>query len=411
MGISIDEIKQKISVGLVYEASELLDKYENSNKDDVEMYSIKSVILVMKNELESAENITEEGLKKYSDNFDLNYNLAYIKELKREYPYALELYYNAFDKCIENDSRETVKESIERIRNIIYKKEEPLVSVLIPVYNRASIVGETIDCVINQSYKNLEIIICDNCSTDDTFEVLRNYQRKDERIKIYRNESNLGPVLNWKRCFEESSGKYIKLLFSDDLIEYSFIDICTAVLESHNDMAFVYTSTKLFNIELGFSEDYYISNSTRIIEKEYYLEKGYASPEFPVSATSALFRRSDFIIEEIDYMMSTGAGSDILIYLNSLKNYNYIYHVNSVIAFFRHHSGSITVSKGSELGIIYLKAYCHYYLSNGLNKYYVDLLLRFFSAEISNTVLPKLKNEYGFDEEMINKIGITINFL
>ena len=57
--------------------------------------------------------------------------------------------------------------------------ENPLVSILIPVYNREKYIGEAIESAINQTYKNIEVIIVDNCSTDNTWKILQDYQCKD----------------------------------------------------------------------------------------------------------------------------------------------------------------------------------------------------------------------------------------
>ena len=74
----------------------------------------------------------------------------------------------------------------------------PLVSILIPVYNRERIVVRALESAINQTYKHIEIICVDNCSTDNTYSVLLEYANRDHRIKVYRQSENLGPVRNWK---------------------------------------------------------------------------------------------------------------------------------------------------------------------------------------------------------------------
>lgn len=85
-----------------------------------------------------------------------------------------------------------------------------LVSILIPVYNRENLVGETIESAINQTYKNIEIIIVDNCSTDNTWQVLQDYAQKDNRIRIFQNPENIGLVRNWERCIDVANNRYYK---------------------------------------------------------------------------------------------------------------------------------------------------------------------------------------------------------
>ncbi len=111
-------------------------------------------------------------------------------------------------------------------------KRKPKLSVLIPTYNREKYVGVAIESVLNQKYSDLEIICSDNASTDKTFQILQKYQNKDERIKVFQNEINLGPVWNWKRCLENASGKFIHWLWSDDWIEKNFYIDAFQMMES-----------------------------------------------------------------------------------------------------------------------------------------------------------------------------------
>jgi glycosyltransferase involved in cell wall biosynthesis len=79
-----------------------------------------------------------------------------------------------------------------------------------------------IDSVLNQEFADFEIICSDNASTDKTFQILTTYQNKDHRIKVFRNNENLGPVGNWQRCLENATGEYVHWLWSDDWIEPNF---------------------------------------------------------------------------------------------------------------------------------------------------------------------------------------------
>lgn len=94
----------------------------------------------------------------------------------------------------------------------------PTISVLIPVYNRERYIRECIDSVLAQSFQDWEIICCDNASTDGTWSILEGYAARDPRIRILRNETNLGPIPNWKRCLAGATGRYIHWLWSDDFI-------------------------------------------------------------------------------------------------------------------------------------------------------------------------------------------------
>jgi len=94
----------------------------------------------------------------------------------------------------------------------------PLVSVLMTVYNREKYIAEAIESVINSSYTNWELIVVDDRSTDRSVEIARKYEATDSRIKVYINEKNLGDYPNRNKAASYATGKYIKYLDSDDLI-------------------------------------------------------------------------------------------------------------------------------------------------------------------------------------------------
>jgi glycosyltransferase involved in cell wall biosynthesis len=106
----------------------------------------------------------------------------------------------------------------------------PLVSVAIPAYKGAAYIAETIESVLAQSLRDLELIVVDDCSPDGTAEIVAAYH--DPRVRLYRNESNLGPQGNWNRCLHESRGRYFKLLPQDDVLMPDCLEKQVAVLEA-----------------------------------------------------------------------------------------------------------------------------------------------------------------------------------
>lgn len=94
---------------------------------------------------------------------------------------------------------------------------EALVSIITPVYNAQDYLEETILSVLNQTYSNWELLLIDDCSTDNSYEIIEKYLKKDKRIKYLKNEKNSGPAITRNRGIEESKGEYIAFLDSDDL--------------------------------------------------------------------------------------------------------------------------------------------------------------------------------------------------
>ncbi len=94
----------------------------------------------------------------------------------------------------------------------------PKVSVCIPSYNCARFLPAAIDSILGQSFTDFELIIVDDCSTDESRAVISHYAARDRRIVPVLNERNRGMVPNWNFCLELSRGEYIRFLFSDDLL-------------------------------------------------------------------------------------------------------------------------------------------------------------------------------------------------
>lgn len=91
------------------------------------------------------------------------------------------------------------------------------VSVLIPVYNTSETLARALDSVINQTMKEIEIICVDDGSDEATKEVLREYEKKDERVKVFSLPENRGTLYVRKKLIEMASGDYLMFLDSDDV--------------------------------------------------------------------------------------------------------------------------------------------------------------------------------------------------
>ena len=91
-----------------------------------------------------------------------------------------------------------------------------LVSVIMPTYNTGKFLSESIECVLNQTYTNLELMIADDGSTDNTRDILEHYKSKDPRVKVFYLERNQGAGPARNKCIKEAQGQYIAFCDSDD---------------------------------------------------------------------------------------------------------------------------------------------------------------------------------------------------
>ncbi|MBA4321165.1 MAG: glycosyl transferase, partial [Flavobacterium sp.] len=94
---------------------------------------------------------------------------------------------------------------------------EPKISVLMPAYNAEKYIAEAIESILNQTFKDFEFIIVDDCSTDKTWEIIQEYTKKDERIVALKNEKNLGIAGNRNKLIGMAKGKYIVWQDADDI--------------------------------------------------------------------------------------------------------------------------------------------------------------------------------------------------
>lgn len=118
---------------------------------------------------------------------------------------------------------------------------EPKVSICIPSYNGGKTIQDTLTSIINQTYKNIEILVVDNASTDDTIDIVKKITHQNPKIKLFQSEVNIGGEANFQRCFQFSTCEYTAIFHSDDVYEPTMIEKQVAFLESHPDVGAVFT--------------------------------------------------------------------------------------------------------------------------------------------------------------------------
>ena len=121
----------------------------------------------------------------------------------------------------------------------------PKVSICIPVYNAEKTISTTIQSVLDQTFQDWQLIIVDNCSTDQTVEVIKSFT--DKRIQLFQNETNCGMVNNWNKCLEKADADYIQLLCADDLLENQCIEIKYKFLSEQENCVAVSGGTFIIN--------------------------------------------------------------------------------------------------------------------------------------------------------------------
>jgi len=121
-----------------------------------------------------------------------------------------------------------------------------LVSIITPSYKSEKFISKTIESVLSQTYQNWEMIIVDDCSPDNSNEIIDEYCKKDSRIKLIKLEKNSGPAVARNRAIKEVKGRYIAFLDADDLWKPEKLEKQLLFMKE-NDLAFTYSSYDLID--------------------------------------------------------------------------------------------------------------------------------------------------------------------
>ncbi len=233
----------------------------------------------------------------------------------------------------------------------------PIASILIPVYNRETLVARSINAALSQTITDIEIVIVDNQSTDGTFAVCSEFALRDNRIRLFQNTENIGPVRNWMKCAEHASAPYSKILFSDDLIAANFLERTIPYILSP-ECSLVYTPAIVGTEDWKGGVVYGAFINDCKLTREAFVRVATRVEHFtPVSPGAALFRTSDlrrFILTDLPGVegydfAGNGAGVDWLIYALTALNYKHVAYVSDPLTYFHAHANSISCRNEDNL--------------------------------------------------------------
>lgn len=125
---------------------------------------------------------------------------------------------------------------------------EELISIVLPVYNGEKYLRESIDSVLAQTYKNWELLIVDDCSTDSSAAIAKEYASKDRRIYYYRNENNLRLPRNLNKGFRLAKGDYLTWTSDDNKFKPMALEKMYDALKNNQDAQFVFASCRVISV-------------------------------------------------------------------------------------------------------------------------------------------------------------------
>ena len=195
----------------------------------------------------------------------------------------------------------------------LHLSEQPLVTICIPTYNRPEMLRHSLQSVLRQSYRHLEVIISDNASDTDTVAVVDSFG--DDRVRVDRLDTNIGMHGNTSRCLHLGTGKYRAILHDDDLMLPGNVQSKVAFFETHPQVGLVYSAYYLVNSD---SLPYGPVNTWASGEKDI-VQPGYAYIREAIArggltCPASVMLRSDLVVNE-SFVVEDGPYCDMALWL------------------------------------------------------------------------------------------------
>lgn len=211
--------------------------------------------------------------------------------------------------------------------------EEKLVSIVTPVYNAERFIEKTINSVLSQTYQNLELILVDDCSQDNSKDIIQSIMEKDSRVKYYRLKENSGAAVARNKGIEMARGRYIAFIDSDDVWKVEKLQKQLTLMKQKG-YAFTFTAYETITDDGKLKKD-----NVEVPEKISYtgLLKNTA-----IACSTVLIDRD----KTGDFRMpNVRKGQDTATWLMLLKKIPYAYGLNEVLSSYRKVPGSISSNK------------------------------------------------------------------
>lgn len=228
-----------------------------------------------------------------------------------------------------------------------------LVSVIIPNYNHASYLRQRIESVLAQSYQNIEVILLDDCSQDNSVDIMTSYKGDNRIAQIIVNKENTGsPFLQWERGLSFAKGEYIWIAESDDWAHSDFLQACVQELNTYSQASLCHTGS-IFVDAKGNSLDktydkWREDGSVNVFRGEKYLRHNMTFWDDCYNASKVVFRRSAY--ERIAKTYTTFRYAGDWLFFASLAMQGDVVRINRKLNYYRWHDTNATL-QGERMGL------------------------------------------------------------
>lgn len=221
----------------------------------------------------------------------------------------------------------------------------PKVSVIVPNYNHAPYLRQRIDSILNQTYQDFELILLDDCSTDNSFEVLESYRANPHVMHIVYNEHNSGSTFcQWDKGIELAKGEWIWIAESDDWADPKFLEIMLNAVSSYPNCGLVYCSSRLIDAagNVTYSNDLSDSEQINVFDGLGFINQKLSLHNNIWNASMMMFRKSLYPnSEKRKFFENMRYCWDWLCYV-MLSEQSDVLRVDKVLNNFRQHDGNVS---------------------------------------------------------------------
>ena len=218
-------------------------------------------------------------------------------------------------------------------------KEEQLVSIIVPVYNSEKFINDTIQTVKEQMYKNWELLLVNDCSTDNSENIIKKYVKEDNRIKLINLEKNSGAAIARNTGIESAKGKYIAFLDADDLWKNEKLEKQIKFMEENN-YDFTFTGYE-FADESGNKLDKIVNVPRQLNYKQ-------ALKNTTIFTSTVIFN-ADNLGKDLISMPNVRRGQDTATWWKVLKTGIIAYGLNETLSLYRRSSNTLSSNKMKAL--------------------------------------------------------------
>lgn len=268
----------------------------------------------------------------------------------------------------------------------------PKISVIMSTFNDEKFIAESIESILNQTFKDFEFIVINDCSTDNTLNIIKSYQEKDNRIILINNEKNLWLTKNLNEWLKIAKWKYIARMDADDISLPQRLQIQYDYLENYKDIFLVGSGAKIIDENWNFKYKYNHPNSEKKIIKTLLNNSSFYHPSIFFRNKWYFYRDKFIYTQDYDF------------YLCLLTTKERIINITDCLIKYRINSNSISFSKMSKQRLFKEKAK-ELYLQR--NKFWKDDYDNFDPNEILNIDIENSINKIVLEWEIISNFNLN----